>query len=317
MRKFGFMVLTAMFLLALPLAAVALDIPVRVYENGAQNVPVAVPGVAFQVFGGSGAKTLLSSGTTASDGTFALSNVPLGSQVVVKLTKDGYETQYDVRSYSETDAGAGVVLWTGSQANITSLYKNLGLTFDAKKGQVYLGVVNELTGDGIEGIQLSTSSGKAFDLGQGDYLIANAAGKSVQVTFSKPGYAFDIEAATIPLYAGAMTQYYVKEQSGGAVSASAQSTQVTSAAIMGNITESNTDTQPLSGVTVTATGSRIQTQITHTNSTGFYIFPLGFPFGRVIKVTPLMMGFTFKPTMKSVLTSQSKPSVTIDFSGMK
>jgi len=314
MRKCGFMVLTAMFLLALPLAAVALNVPAIVYQNGSQNVPVAVPGVAFQVFGGSGAKTLLSSGTSASDGTFTLANVPPGTQVVVKLTMDGYETQYDVRSYSEADAQAGVVLWVGPQANINGLYKNLGLTFDAKKGQVYLEVVNELTGEGIDGIQLGVSSGKAFDLGHGDYLIANAAGKSVQVTFSKAGYAFDIEAAPIPLYAGAMTQYYVKEQSGGTISASAQSTQVTSAAIMGSVTQSGTDSQGVSGVTLTATGNKIQTQTTHTNSAGNYIFPLGFPFHVVVKVTPTGIDITFKPASKSVSIG-TKTSITVDFSG--
>ena len=60
MRKFGFMVSTAIFFLALPLAAAALNVPAIVYQNGPQNVPVAVPGVAFQVFGGSGAASVLS-----------------------------------------------------------------------------------------------------------------------------------------------------------------------------------------------------------------------------------------------------------------
>jgi len=305
MKRYGFLILTAMFLLVLPLAAVALDMPAQVYQNGSQNVPIAVPGVAFSVFGGSGGKTLLSSGVSGSDGTCKLGNVPAGTQVVVKLTKDGYETQYDVRSYSEADAEAGVVLWIGPQANINSLYKNLGLTFDATKGQVYLEVVDELTGDGIDEIQLGTSSGQAFDLGQGDYLIANAAGSSVQVTFAKPGYAFDVESATIPLYAGAMTQYYVKEQSGGAISDAAV------APITGYILRLS-DAVAISGVTVTFTAKGFIIPSVHTDKTGFYTQKV--PLKKIVKIVPeTRFGFTFKPASKSVYITGKNPAQ--DFKG--
>ena len=72
-----------------------------------------------------------------------------------------------------------------------------------------------LPAQGIDGIELAVSSGKAFDLGHGEYLIANAEGASLKVSIQKPGYAFDIESATIPLFAGAMTQAYVSRSERG------------------------------------------------------------------------------------------------------
>jgi hypothetical protein len=150
------------------------NIPAKIYENGLDNNPTAVPGVKVEVLGGYRLKTLRSSGVSGSDGGCLLGNVPHREKVIVKLTKDGYVSQYDVRSYSKTDVDDGVILWIGSEADVVSLYKNLGEVFDDKKGQVYLEIDNELTGEGIEGLQLGASSGKVFELGHGEYLIANA-----------------------------------------------------------------------------------------------------------------------------------------------
>ena len=217
MVKRTFWIGVTVLFLALPFTALAADIPAKVFENGASNTPVAVSGAKIEVFGGFGFKSLLSSGVSGSDGSSVLHNVPLGKEVVVKLTKADYVTQYDVRSCSDADVEKGVVLWIGSEANVNTLYKNLGETFDVKKGQVYLEIDNDLTGEGIEGIQLAASSGKVFDLGQGEYLIANAEGSSVKVAIAKPGYVFDIESASIALFPGAMTQAYINVQTGGAV----------------------------------------------------------------------------------------------------
>ncbi len=126
---------TVLFL-SLPFTALAANIPAKIFENGASNTPLAVLGVKAEVFGGFGYKSLLSSGASGSDGIAVLSAVPLGKNVMVKLTKDGYVAQYDIRSYSETDVENGVVLWMGSESNVQTLYKNLGQTFDGKKGQV-------------------------------------------------------------------------------------------------------------------------------------------------------------------------------------
>ena len=189
---------------------------------------------------------------SGNDGSIVLGNVPTGKEVVVKLSKAGYVTQYDVRSFSDADVEKGSILWIGSEANVTGLYKNLGESFDSKKGQVYLEINNELTGEGIDGVQIAASSGKAFDLGHGEYLIANAEGASLKVAIQKPGYAFDVESATLPLFADAMTQAYVTVQSGGAVIESGQATRVTSAMISGYILRLS-DSKPISGVTVAFT----------------------------------------------------------------
>ena len=215
------------------------------------------------------------------------------------MTKASYVTQYDVRSYSETDVEKGVVLWIGSEANVNTLYKNLGETFDVKKGQVYLEINNDLTGEGIEGIQLAASSGKVFDLGQGEYLIANAEGSSVKVAIAKPGYVFDIESASIALFPGAMTQAYLNVQTGGAVYESGQATRVTSAMISGHILRLS-DSQPVSGVTVAFT-SRTGTvrPSVLSDKTGFYN-QTQFPVSKLVTVTPSKPPWKFKPAKKSV-----------------
>lgn len=306
MSKRAFLIGLSVILLVLPLTALAAGVPVKVYENGTNGTPIAQSGVKVEVFGGFGYKVLYSSGVSGVDGSCVLGNVPLGKDVIVKLTKTGYVTQYDVRSYTGSDVEKGVILWIGSEANVTGLYKNLGEAFDVKKGQVYLEINNELTGEGIEGIQLAASSGQAFDLGHGEYLIANAEGTSLKVAIEKPGYAFDIESATIPLFAGAMTQSYVKVQSGGAVIESGQATRVTCAMITGFIRRLS-DAQPVSGVTVAFTGSfggvTVRPSVL-TDSTGFYK-QLCFPVNRVYRVFPSKAPWKFKPSSKYVLVGQN------------
>ncbi len=287
MVKKAYFVLVAVLAVALPIAAMAGGIPAKVYENGGNGDPVAVSGVKVEVFGGYAFKALLSSGVTGSDGGCVLNNVPLGKEVIVKLTKAGYVTQDDVRSYSEGDVENGVILWTGSEANVKGLYKNLGEAFDVKKGQVYLEINNELTGEGIEGVQFAVSSGKVFDLGQGEYLIANADGASLKVGIQKPGYTFDIESVTIPLFAGAMTQDYVKVQTGGAVVESGQATiTCASAAITGHITQLS-NSAPISGVTVAFITGRatVARPSVVTDKNGFYK-QTGFCQPRAYKVQP-------------------------------
>jgi hypothetical protein len=290
----------AVFLLALPLTVLAANVPVKVFENGANNAPIAVSGVKVEVFGGYGFKALLSSGVSGSDGGAVLSNVPLGKDIIVRLTKADYVTQYDIRSYSETDVEKGVVLWIGSETNVMVLYKNLGEVFDGKKGQVYLEINDEFTGEGIEGIQIITSSGKAFDLGQGEYLIANAEGNAVKIAIQKPGYAFDVESTTVPLFPGTMTQAYLNVQSGGAVYQSGQVTaRVTSAMITGHILRLS-DTKPVSGVTVaftTRTGTARPSVLT--DKTGFYK-QTQFPVNKSVTVTPTSKVWKFKPAKKNV-----------------
>ncbi len=296
MTKRIFLIGLSVFLLALPIAALAANVPVKVYENGANNSPIVLPGVKVEVFSGFAFKALLSSGVSGSDGGCVLSNVPLGKEVVVKLSKTDYVTQYDIRSYSETDVENGVILWTGSEANVTGLYKKLGEAFDVKKGQVYLDINNELTGEGIDGVQFSVSSGKVFDLGSGEYLIANAEGSSLKVEFQKPGYAFDIESVTIPLFAGAMTQSYVNVQTGGAVYESAQVTKITSALLSGFVTSvSKPGTPaPISGVSVafmSLRGIPLAPTVT-TDKNGFYKQTI--PVNKLVKVTPTKAPFKFK-----------------------
>ena len=286
-------------LMALPLTAMGADITAKIYENGSDNNPIAVAGVTVQVFGGFGHKALLTSGLSGSDGSVVLDNVPTGKEVVVKLTKAGYVTQYDVRVFSDGDMDKGAILWIGSEANVTGLYKNLGESFDSKKGQVYLEISNELTGEGIDGVQIAASSGKAFDLGHGEYLIANAEGASLKVLIQKPGYAFDVESVTIPLFAGAMTQAYVTVQSGGAVVESGQVTRVTSAIISGFILRLS-DSKPISGVTVafTQAGKPSRPSVL-TDKVGFYK-QTQFPVNKVYKVIPSKPPWTFKPVTKSI-----------------
>ena len=94
MKKAYFVFVAVLALaMALPIAAMAAGVPVKVYENGGKGDPMAVSGVKVEAFGGYGFKALLSSGVTGSDGGCVLNNVPLGKEVVVKLTKAGYVTQ--------------------------------------------------------------------------------------------------------------------------------------------------------------------------------------------------------------------------------
>ena len=126
MVKRAFLIGMTVLVIALPIAALAANIPVRVFENGGMNNPVAIPGVKIDVFGGFGFKALFSTGVSGSDGGCLLGNFPFGKEVVVKLTKPGFITQYDLRSYSATDAENGVILWIGSEAKVEELYNNLG-----------------------------------------------------------------------------------------------------------------------------------------------------------------------------------------------
>jgi hypothetical protein len=297
MIKRAFLISFSMLLLALPLTAWSANVPAKIFESGKNNTPIAVSGAKVEVLGGYGFKALLSSTESGSDGGCLLRNVPLGKEVLVRLTKSGYVTQYDVRSYSDANVENGVLLWMGSQENIAGLYANLGETFDPKNGHVYLDISDEMTGEGIEGVQLVASSGKVFDLGNGEYLFANAEGSSLKIGIQKPGYAFDIESATIPLFSGAMTQYYVKVQTGGAVYESGQASAVTSTFISGFIKRLS-DAVPLSGVSVAFTTIRNETvrPSATSDATGFYRQD-GFQVYRIVKVTPTKAPWRFRPSI--------------------
>ena len=301
----------ATLFLVLPFSAWAASIPSKVYENGTDNNPVALSGVKVQVLGGYGFKAVLSSGESGADGSCLLNNVPLGREVLVKLAKPGYIAQYDVRSYSEADVEKGVIFWIGSEANVEGLYKSLGEGFDFKKGHIYLEINDEMTGEGIEGVQLAASSGKVFDLGQGEYLIANAEGASLKIGIEKPGYAFDIETATLPLFAGAMTQSYVKVQVGGSV---IESGQVTAAGTISGHIVRLSDSVPISGVTVAFITGRNTTAAPSvlTNENGFYQ-QTGFvpPPPRAYRVVASKPPWSFKA--KTVIVGSS--GATADFKG--
>jgi hypothetical protein len=301
-------------LLMLPMVVFGANITGKVYENGSDNNPVALSGGKVEVFGGYAYKALFSSAVTGSDGDCVLRNVPLGKEVLVKLTKAGYVTQYDVRSFSEADVDSGVVFWIGSEANVQGLYRNLGEVFDGKKGQVYIEINNEMTGEGIEGVQFSVSSGKVFDLGQGEYLIVNAEGASLKAEIQKPGYAFDIESVSVPLFTGAMTQYYVNVQAGGAVYESGQAI-ATSAAITGFILRLS-DSVPISGVTVSfvAPGGAAPRPPVNTDKFGFYR-QTGFPLLKLVRVIPAKPPWIFKPLMKWVFIKGTGVGVQLDFKG--
>jgi hypothetical protein len=301
------------FLLTLPLAAFGASIPAGVFENGPGNNPVSVSGAKVEVYGGYAFKVRLSAGESGTNGEVVLKNVPLGRDVLVKLTKPGYIAQYDVKSYGESDVENGVTLWIGSEANVSGIFTNLGETFDPLKGHIYLEINNELTGEGIEGLQMVSSSGKIFDLGHGEYLIANAEGKTVKIEFQKPGYAFDTEAATIPIFAGGMTQYYLRLQSGGAVYESGQAARVTSALITGYILRLS-DSRPISGVTVafvTGTGTTVRPSVV-TDKLGFYK-QTQIPVNRALKVIPAKSPWKFKPAVKIVVMGVN--GTRVDFKG--
>ena len=304
MARRGIVVSFSILLLVLPIVAWGANIPAKVYENGANDLPSAQAGVKVDVFGGYGFKALLSSMESGSDGGCVLKNVPLGRNVLVRFMKSGYVPQYDIRAYTDGDVQKGVVFWVGSEAHMKALYNNLGGAFDAQKSQVYLEINDEMTGEGIEGIQLTASSGDVFDLGRGEYLVANAAGTSLKVGIQKPGYAFDIESATIPLFVGGMTQYYIKVQSGGAVNGSVQSSG--SAPVNGRITTVSgaNPVFPLSGVSVAFTfyfskdGTTAAPTVT-TNADGRYSQTV--PTGKYVTITPTKPGFTFKPVSKTTV----------------
>ena len=272
MTKRALLISFSVLLLALPLASWAANIPAKVFENGTDNNPIAVSGVQVQVFGGFGFKALFSSTASGNDGGCLLKNIPLGKEVLVKLTKAGYITQYDIKSYSDVDVEKGIPLWIGTEANINGLYRSLGEEFDTAKGHVYLDISDETTGEGIEGVQLAVSSGKVFGFGNGEYLIANAEGSSLKIGLQKAGYAFDVESATIPLFAGAFTQYYIKVQSQGAIFSSGQAMAVTSAPITGFIKRLS-DSGPISGAVVSFTNiitrQKVRPDVT-TDSNGKY-----------------------------------------------
>jgi hypothetical protein len=267
-----------------------------------------------EVFGGYAFKALFSSAKSGSDGGCVLKNVPLGKEVLVKLTKAGYVTQYDIRSYSEADLEKEVVLWIGTEGHLTGMYTSLGEAFNAGKGHVYLDIANELDGEGIEGVQFAVSSGKVFDLGGGEYLIANAEGSSLKVDFQKPGYSFDVESATIPLFPGAMTQYYVAVQSMGVDSAGAEPQAVTGT-ISGTIKTASG--APISCTSIAFTDSKGNTvrPAVHTDPQGHYT-QSGFTFKKFVRVTPTKTGFTYRPKRRSVRTTVRVPSKTANFTAL-
>jgi hypothetical protein len=302
MTKRALLISFSVLLLTLPLTAWAANIPAKVFENGTDNNPIAVSGVQVQVFGGFGFKALFSSAESGNDGGCLLRNVPLGKEVLVKLTKAGYVTQYDIKSYSDVDV-AGIILWIGSEANINGLYKSLGETFDTAKGQVYLDISDETTGEGIDDMQLAVSSGQAFGLGHGEYLVANVEGSSLKIGFQKPGYAFDVESATIPLFSGAFTQYYIKVQSQGAIFSSVQAAAVTSAPITGFIKRLS-DSGPISGAVVAFRDlfarDTARPSVT-TDGTGKY-YQDRFTPGRFVQVTPTKAPWRFRLPYRFVFT---------------
>jgi len=279
--------------LTLPIGAWAADIPAKVYESEMGKSPLPVSGVKVEVFGGYNFKALLSSGVSGPDGACLLAHLPLGKELAVKMTKGGYVTQYDTRSFSDKDVETGVVLWTGSETNVKSNYKNLGETFDLRKGHVYLEFSDEWSGEGIEGIQFSVPSGKVYDLGQGDYLIANAEGASLKVDFGKPGYAFDIESVNVPLFSGGMTQYYAKVQSGGAVLGSPITAAVTSVQVFGFIRTATG--APISGASVAFTTFRGQTvrPTVNSKSDGSYR-QTEFPVRKLMRIKVTKAPFIFR-----------------------
>jgi hypothetical protein len=300
----------SILLMGLPVVSWAANLPAKVYENGANDAPIPQAGVKVEVFGGAGLKALLSSALTGADGGCTL-DVPLGKEVLVKLTKPGYFPQYDIKAYSEAEIEGGVAFWIGSEDRVKALYSSLGETFNAGRGQVYLEIDDEFSGEGIEGVQIAASSGKVFDLGRGEYLIANAEGSSLKVGISKPGYAFDIEAATVPLFRAGMTQYYIKVQSDGGVYGSPQAISgVTSAIVSGLI--KTTSGAPVSGASVAFTfrkGGQAAPTVT-TNSQGHYSQRV--PTRQYIKVIPTKTGFRFKPANRA-FTMPSKDKVLKDF----
>jgi hypothetical protein len=310
MNRIGKIVLIgfSVLFLALPIGAWAADIPAKVYESGMGNSPAPVPGVKVEVLGGYNFKAVLSSGVSGPDGACLLAHLPLGKEFLVRMTKDGYVTQYDMRSFSDEDVEAGVILWTGSETNVKAIYESLGEAFDLRKGHVYLEINDEQSGEGIEGVQFSVPSGKVYDLGRGDYLIANAEGASLKVDFGKPGYAFDIESFSVRLFPGGMTQYYAKVQSGGAVLGSPISAAVTSVQVFGFI--KTTTGAPISGASVAFMNLKGQTVRPTVNSASDGSYKqTEVPARKLIKIRVTKSPFTFKD--KNVFIGNTSKKVDI------
>jgi hypothetical protein len=223
MKKKTLLFGSLLFLLALPFNAwAASDVPAKVYEMGRDNAPVPVSGVKVDVFVGRALKASVSSGETDASGACLLRDILLGKDVLVRLAKPGYVPQFDIRSYSDRDVDEGVILWIGSEGHVNGVYKNLGESFDVQKGHIYLEIRDELTGKGIEGVRLTIASGKAFDLGSGEYLVANAEGTFLKIGIHKPGFAADIESVAVPLFPGGITQFEVVVQPGGVFAANGE-----------------------------------------------------------------------------------------------
>jgi hypothetical protein len=312
MIKRRYWILIGILVMSLPLTALSANIPAKVYENGVNGPEQAVSGVKIQVLGGFKFKAVLSSGESDAIGGCVLRNVPVGKEVVVKLSKPGYVTQYDVKNFSEREIEEGVILWVGSEANLAMMYGNIGEGFDAKKSQVYLEINNELTGAGMEGVQFTLPSGTIYDLGQGDYLIANAEGASLTLGIRKDGYDFDIQSVTIPLFPGGMTQSYVSVQSGGSVYEGAAVAAVTSVQIFGFI--KSLTNAPISGASVAFTNSKGQTvrPTVRTDKDGFYK-QTEFPSNKLTKITPTKAPFKFRA--KNVFVG--KVNKQVDFKEVK
>lgn len=295
------LILSIAFLLAVGLPSVtwATEIVAKVFENGANGEPVPVAGVKLEAFSGYHFRGLVSSGVTSSKGQCLLRNLPLGREILVKLSAPGYLSQYDLRIYSSADVEDGAAFWIAPASKIEAFCRSLGEAFDPARGHVYLEVVREETGEGIEGIQLSPFSGKAFDLGHGEYLIANAEAPFVTIGMRKPGYSFDIESVEVPLFQNGMTQVYVKLQSGGAIYSSGQAVTAASACVSGFIRQLSTSAA-IADVTVAFTrGGATWRPSVVTGPDGFYV-QCDFPVGKTVKVTPSKSPWKFKPRSKYV-----------------
>ena len=80
MTKRSFFIWFSSVLVGLPMTALAADIPAKVFENGANNTPLAVSGAKVEVLGGFGFKSLLSSGVSGSDGSSVFAECSAGER---------------------------------------------------------------------------------------------------------------------------------------------------------------------------------------------------------------------------------------------
>lgn len=296
--KIGLMIV--LIIIFFPVFVLGGQITFMVFESSKDGISIPVPEAKIEVFGGKNFKTLYFSGYSDKEGLFIIPDIPLGKSFLIKLLKPGYVTQYDIRSFSEFDIERGAFFWTSNEYHLESFYQSLGEVFDRSKGHIYLEINNELEGEGIEGVNLTSSSGNVYELGQGDYLIANAVGSKVKITIEKRGYNFDIEASEIPIFEGGLTQYYLNVQSGGTLSISGDSQKVTSAPIFGFIkTLSKGD--PLKGVSVAFLSTKKVTvrPSVVTDENGYYRQD-GFPIKKWVKVIPSKSPWRFKPKSKTI-----------------